>query len=255
MAIPGDGSAMASASDAGSDESGQKSGAEKRISQLVAERNTFRDQWSESQNRLSALEQRMSSGPSQPEPDPLAAASFADLDDGVLKSQYAEAVTNQDGATAAELMAEMARRVGQHSGKRTAEQLRQEHAQSNHAQTIQSEMQTRFADVVGDRSSPVYQKADQIAGYFTKVHGPNALQERPELGLLSFALASLDVNGTATADEMQRLKDENARLRSAADLGDGLTAASRMNDDAREALKAGDIKRTFRNLGIVKSLE
>ena len=256
MTFPGASGDTEATPDAGSGGQDGGKGAEARIGQLVQQRNQWKSQVAERDNQISTLTQRLDrlEQGGQQSADSLQAASFADLPAGDLKEQYASAIQNADGNLAAELQFEMNRRMTTQASSRTADELRGENQVNQYKAGIQQEIQTRFAHELASADGPVVQKADQYARHFQSSLGGDILQKSPEYTLLSLALASNDVQKKTHADEVERLQNELAQLREGHGLQEGLREAASMSDASREALKKGDIKGAFANLGIVQNL-
>lgn len=257
MTFPGIEADTSGQADSGAAEKSGGKGAEERIGQLVRQRNEAQRQAQADRQELAALRDEvrgLKDTFGQKSQDDLKPASFEDLPVDQLKGQLAEALSNNEGALAAELQFEMQRRLAQSASSRSADQLRDEHRQSQWTSSLRQEIQTRFADVMADPHGDTYGKAQLYANAFQQNVG-SGWNDNPVYELTAFALASLDASKAAHATEVETLKNEIASLREGQGLQTGLREAVALNDESAAALKKGDIQGAFRNLGVFKSLD
>lgn len=225
-----------------------------RINQLVGQRKAVESELGGLRSEMAELKSQLSDMNSAPIHDPLKPASFADLDQTTIVQNLSDAISNADGNTASQLVLEAMRRGAEHGAGSAEKKIQTQYQQQQVNQSIQTEIQNRFASDLSDPSGELRQNADRYAGFFRQGFGADAIEQRPELVLLSLALAKLDSAIPVRDSKIEDLTKQVEELRDAERASASLRGVTQMDEGVREAMKQGNVRDALKQLPIVQGL-
>lgn len=237
-------------------------GRDARIDELVAQRERFRMQFEQEKasreelaNEVKQLKELVTQGrESRPDDQPITSwqqFSNKDLDGVIAEGPTENPVAFQNAIN------EKIRRSQEAAIKGASQLSRQEMERNRYQEEVFSDIRRDFPqafDVNGklDRTSPLYQKADQEYGRLIQVYGKTTVDAMPDIQRLCLAKAHRELTLPDMEELQSRRREAEERKRQEA-LQTGF--GSPRDDQAfQDALRKKDRKAIFQNLGIVKSL-
>lgn len=212
--------------------------ADDRIRELVAEREHWKDQAAQIQARLQSLEQQATQKPQVSQQSSTSPRSW----DEVTEQQLEEILTNDSPditqQTRLQAMKELSSRSAKVVAEKASQEARKQAEREQYRDRVFAGIVEQFGPDARDKSSPLWQAANEQYAHFQRIYGDQVVNAHPEFTELAFLRAN-EMRMRPELEELQRLRDFKRQVESNRGISAGVAP---MAETARDMLSRGDTK-------------